>query len=765
MRTLTLLTAAHLVHLAFTSPTSSGPASDADSVTTTTFTTTIHTGVPVLVYATESVCPRSAPLDAPVPSQAALPPPQDWCIGEIFCPGELLQTINVAHLFSDPKTFVDRPTLKSYLDVLADFYALKLRYPHLTEADLVDFVNANFRGEGQELEGLTLHGLNPHPPFVDNVSDPLVRAFSLEVNGFWTQLAREENVTAVQGGLCPVESTFIPLKHPFVIPGGRFREQYYWDSYWIIQGLLQSGLYDTVNDTLQNFMSELECFGFIPNGGRTYYLNRSQPPLFIHMLYDYVTTTNDNSILERALPLAEVELAWWQTHRSVQVTSPFTNKTYSVARFAVHNTAPRPESYLTDYQTVHDPALPIPLTTEQAAEVYSELASGAETGWDYSGRFEAIPAYGSAGLRSLNVRNTIPVDLNSILYKAHLLLADLYDPANMSAISSHQSAAAELREAILDLHWDADKLAFYDFNLTSNSRNSVFSMATFYPIWCGIIPSEVLESEDKAFGHFAAINMVMERYNGTMPATFLDWTGQQWDAPDAWPPHQYIILQALRALPSNITSSPAPSPPPGSSSYALVPAGQLNMSEADLPSQPILGTSRNASATGPGADISAMDGTVVNGGRAREGEGWADKLQRELANRYYTSVFCSWHATGGTLPGLLDRLPDEQLVLTNSINNTGNMFEKFSILDVDLSGYGGEYTVQAGFGWTNGVLLWVAATYGDVLVAPECPPLSILVSPLVVSAEADVVDDKDWRGMAGMVLVFLLGIVGQAFFF
>lgn len=51
------------------------------------------------------------------------------------------------------------------------------------------------------------------------------------------------------------------------------------------------------------------------------------------------------------------------------------------------------------------------------------------------------------------------------------------------------------------------------------------------------------------------------------------------------------------------------------------------------------------------------------------------------------------------------------------------MFEKFSISDVDSAGRGGEYTVQAGFGWTNGVVLWVASTYGNVLVAPQCPDL------------------------------------------
>ena len=52
------------------------------------------------------------------------------------------------------------------------------------------------------------------------------------------------------------------------------------------------------------------------------------------------------------------------------------------------------------------------------------------------------------------------------------------------------------------------------------------------------------------------------------------------------------------------------------------------------------------------------------------------------------------------------------------------MFEKFSNLEIDSAGRGGEYTVQAGFGWTNGVALWVAHTYGGILDAPTCPEIT-----------------------------------------
>ena len=144
------------------------------------------------------------------------------------------------------------------------------------------------------------------------------------------------------------------------------------------------------------------------------------------------------------------------------------------------------------------------------------------------------------------------------------------------------------------------------------------------------------------------------------------------DAPNAWPPHQYIALQALQALPSNITSGALPTPNSTQSTFDLIPSGQLGVAESALPLQ-ALSPSKNASTTGPAADINARSGTVANGGNATAGEGWAAALQRELANRYIASALCSWHATGGAIQGLLPRLSDQELNVTQSQNNTGNV--------------------------------------------------------------------------------------------
>lgn len=128
----------------------------------------------------------------------------------------------MAKPFADPKTFVDKPTSKTSQQVLSDFEAIS--NASLTEGSIVTFVNSDFKGEGLELQALALPQFNPTPAFLNNVTDPLIKAWSQTVHGYWTQLIRSTNDSALcQGGNC--ESTLIPLNHTFVVPGGRFREQ------------------------------------------------------------------------------------------------------------------------------------------------------------------------------------------------------------------------------------------------------------------------------------------------------------------------------------------------------------------------------------------------------------------------------------------------------------------------------------------------------------------------------------------------------------
>ena len=199
---------------------------------------------PTLTLSTAVASPSTDPASS-LPSQVPFPPTQPWCPSEIFCAGpvsypalfshdvgcdavnlsaylqQLLQTINVANLYSDEKTFVDKPTNKPSGQVLTDFAAINGTNP--TYGQVEQFVDADFSGEGLELEAVALPNFNQNPAFLNGIKDPLVKAWSSIVHGYWAQLIRNTNESTLCDGVT-CESSLIPLNHTFVIPGGRFRE-------------------------------------------------------------------------------------------------------------------------------------------------------------------------------------------------------------------------------------------------------------------------------------------------------------------------------------------------------------------------------------------------------------------------------------------------------------------------------------------------------------------------------------------------------------
>jgi alpha,alpha-trehalase len=112
-----------------------------------------------------------------------------------------------------------QPTSKQAQNVLTDFQSVG---SNGTYGEIVNFVDNDFRGEGQELEALTLSNLNQNPAFLNNVtSSPILKAFAQTVNSFWTLLIRGTNDSVIcpEGAQAPCESSLIPLNHTFVVPG------------------------------------------------------------------------------------------------------------------------------------------------------------------------------------------------------------------------------------------------------------------------------------------------------------------------------------------------------------------------------------------------------------------------------------------------------------------------------------------------------------------------------------------------------------------
>ena len=82
----------------------------------------------------------------------------------------------------------------------------------------------------------------------------------------------------------PAYSSLLYVPKPYVVPGGAFQEFYYWDSYFTMLGLIPDGHADLARDLVDDFSYLIETYGHIPNGARTFYLSRSQPPVYYLMV-------------------------------------------------------------------------------------------------------------------------------------------------------------------------------------------------------------------------------------------------------------------------------------------------------------------------------------------------------------------------------------------------------------------------------------------------------------------------------------------------
>lgn len=200
------------------------------------------------------------------------------------------------------------------------------------------FLKDHFAPVGSELVELADWSFTTNATFIASIHNPIIEEFVQKITGKWANLTRIFNESVI----CDkCESSFIPIKRPFVIAGGRFREPYCWDSYWILQGLLRTGgnFTQISRNQIENFLDNVEQYGFVPNGGRKYYLNRSQPPMLPQMMRIYIEYTGDHSILDRGLPLLMKEHEFFARNRSVALR--VANSTYALNRLVLMRASPR----------------------------------------------------------------------------------------------------------------------------------------------------------------------------------------------------------------------------------------------------------------------------------------------------------------------------------------------------------------------------------------------------------------------------------------
>lgn len=302
----------------------------------------------------------------------------------------------------------------------------------------------------------------------------------------------------------PERSSRIPLPHPYVVVGGRFQEAYYWDSYFTQLGLLRSGRHALVRDMLENFAWAIREFGHIPNGFRTYFLTRSQPPFFPSMVRDYARATGEFAALQHFAPEMEAEYRFFMAERSDR----------GLGFYSDASDAPRVE------MLGHD------LTTGGSPAYYRNLRAACESGWDFSARW-----FDGGGLATIRAGELWAVDLNSLLLVNEEILFEATGRPEFRD-------AAEARRAAMARFFDPKVGFFCDLERETGRSTGFVSAAGLWPLWAGAA------SPEQAAATVRTMQAQLMAPGGLLTSDVA--SGQQWDAPNGWAPLQWIAVQGLR---------------------------------------------------------------------------------------------------------------------------------------------------------------------------------------------------------------------------
>jgi alpha,alpha-trehalase len=426
--------------------------------------------------------------------------------------GQLFHDVQLARAFPDSKTFADARPLTPPQEIAAQYAAQRGR-------------------DGFDLQAFVQHHFElPRPAGADFRTDT-TRSMEEHIRALWPALTRAADAADAR-------SSLIPLPRPYVVPGGRFREVYYWDSYFTMLGLVESRRADLVRSMLDNFAHLIETVGHIPNGNRTYYLGRSQPPFFGAMIGLYAAATDTASALPYLRAL-EREHAFWMNGADRTAPGEAHRRVVRLRDGSVLNRywddrpEPRPESYREDYEL----AQTLPSARREA--FYRHVRATAESGWDFSSRWMRDPA----DLRTLETTDLAPVDLNSLLYHTERVIAALRtfrgQPGDADVARRFTAAADERRRALRAAAYDTAHGFFYDVRWRTGERvTDRPTLAAAAPLYFGLASAEQ--------GRAVAARLERELLKAGGFVTTAIASGQQWDAPNGWPPLQWLAVEGVR---------------------------------------------------------------------------------------------------------------------------------------------------------------------------------------------------------------------------
>jgi alpha,alpha-trehalase len=423
--------------------------------------------------------------------------------------GDLYADVELQRIFPDSKEFADATPKSPPVEILALYRAER---PATPEA-LKRFVVAHF--------------VLPAEPAASVVaSEP--KPIRQHIDELWPILTRDTPTA-------PLYSSLLPLPRPYIVPGGRFRELYYWDSYFTMLGLAESGRPDLLEDMVQNFAFLIDAYGHIPNGTRSYYLTRSQPPFFFAMV-GLLAPGDPAAAYARFLPQLETEYEFWMEGADGVAAGAARRRVVRLDDGSILNRywddsdAPRDESYAEDVALARSTPRP-PQTT------WREIRAAAESGWDFSSRWFAD----ARTLGSIDTTEIVPVDLNALMFGLENAIRAGCERSGDRDCAADFARRAEARRAAVDRTlWDSSRGVYLDYRWTQKQRIDRISAATLYPLFTAAA------SEAQAASVAVATGRDLLKPGGIV-ATAVD-TGEQWDAPNGWAPLQWIAVSGLKSF-------------------------------------------------------------------------------------------------------------------------------------------------------------------------------------------------------------------------
>jgi alpha,alpha-trehalase len=419
----------------------------------------------------------------------------------------LLRDVQMQRIFPDGKTFPDSLP-KDSLEEINQKYIQKKDRPGF---NLEDFVLENF-----DL---------PVPLSNGYTSDP-TKSVEENIEILWHFLTRQPEEKEKKGSL-------IPLPYPYIVPGGRFGEIYYWDSYFTMLGLKVSGKEEMLENMVKNFSYIMDSFGYIPNGNRKYYIGRSQPP-FYSLMVKLLAGIKGKEFLIARLPQLEKEYRFWmkgadrlrETDTAIIHTIRMPDGEV-LNRYWDENDTARPESFREDTELSYK-------SGQDSSKIFHHLRAGAESGWDFSSRwFKNTDSFAS-----IHTTDIVPVDLNCLLFHLEQTIAEaLQLNGDMETSGKYQSFAENRKNAIQKYCWNKDRGFYFDYDAVEQRQKPGMNLAGVFPL--------VFHIASEVQANRIAIIIEDEFLKPGGLVSTLETTGQQWDAPNGWAPLQWTTITGL----------------------------------------------------------------------------------------------------------------------------------------------------------------------------------------------------------------------------